>query len=244
MEDKLVHSTVEIVNPHHCNKNGFQILPHLIQSMQHTSLEHVNLLKEELWKSQFDHLSWVLIKKELKIVKPLEKGERFTVLTYPSGFEKFFAYRDYLIFNADKKLVSAAASQWTLLDMNTRKISRIPEEILAVGLPKMAKFLKKPSNVDFKKSYEKVDQRKIRPYDLDWNDHVNNGILIKQFLEDLKLQGVEDHQIARLNMHFKNESRLGDKLDVFRCFNDGSYYYKSTSSEQEKLISQCKVSLF
>ena len=141
-------------------------------------------------------MTWVLVRKELKIITHLKMDENYTILTYPSGFDKFLAYRDYLIFDAHKKLVVGASSTWTLLNTDTRKLMKTPQNILDIGVPKDTRFLTQPEkSLALPDGLERKESRKVRPYDLDWNNHVNNIVLIRFMMESLKNSGVEDNMM-------------------------------------------------
>ena len=145
-------------------------IPSLIRNMQEASLQHARILNTSAWDMEEDKITWVLIRKEIKFLNALDLDSTYTILTYPSGFDKFFAYRDYLIFDENKKLVVGASSTWTLLQTEERKLIKIPEKILEIGAPKGTRFLPQPEkNLKLPEDMETKDLRKVRQYDLDWN---------------------------------------------------------------------------
>lgn len=214
-ETPLIYSARYKVNAHDCNEEKFLTIPALLRSMQECSLQHARNLKTSVWDMEEESISWVLIRKQLKIIEPLQLDDTYSVITYPSGFEKFFAYRDFLIFNKEKKLVAGASSTWTLIDTNTRKLSKIPENILEIGVPKKLKFLAQADKkLGVFSNAESIDSRKVRAYDLDWNNHVSNIVLSRFLLEPIKERGLSDHKMKKILFHFKNEVNLGEELDV------------------------------
>lgn len=223
----LVFAKRFVVEAHQVNREKHLTIPSLMKSLQSCSFQHSRQLKTSVWDMEDEHLSWVLLRKQLRIITPLSLDASYRVVTYPSGFEKFFAFRDFLVFDGADQLVAAASSTWTMIDTVSRKLQRIPEKIINIGVPMDVKFLTRPDKSMFAEfQAEKVDVRKIRPYDLDWNNHTSNLVLVRYAMEVLKDLGLEDHQVRQLNIHFKNEILLGDLADIYlgQSQDEGSRY--------------------
>jgi len=242
--DPLIFSDKFTVKAHDVNRNGCITIPALMKQMQEVSLQHARKLKTSVWDMVEERLTWVLIRKEIKILEPPKMDQTYSVLTYPSGFAKFFALRDYLIFNKDKKLVVGASSTWTLMETVDRKLMKIPPKILEIGVPADTRFLPQPKKrIDFTAALEKVDERRIRPYDLDWNHHVNNIILLRFMTEALKQKQIEDDQISKILVHFKNELKLDQIAEVMQSEGSGEYLTRLVEKESQKEIAVSKIDL-
>lgn len=240
----LVFSTKFEVKGHDVNINKAITIPALLRYMQEASLLHARKLNTSVWDMTEDKMTWVLVRKELKVITPLRLDESYTVLTYPSGFDKFLAYRDYLIFDQNKKLVVGASSTWTLLKTDSRKLVKIPQEILDIGVPKETRFLTQPEkSIALQDALVKSDVRKVRPYDLDWNNHVSNIVLIRFIMESLKSQGIEDDDVSKILVHFKNELRLNESTIIYESKNENDYFTVLREEESEKDVAMSKITL-
>ena len=243
-QNPLVYTHRYKVNGHDVNADKYLTIPSLLRSMQECSLQHARDLKTSVWDIEDDNITWVVIRKDIKIIEPLQLDDEYTVITYPSGFEKFFAFRDYLVFNEEKKLIAAACSTWTMIDTVTRKLSKIPEKILEIGTPKDLKFLSQAEKILGKpKKWDIVDSRKVRPYDLDWNSHVNNIVLVRYMLESYKSSGVEDQDIIKFLLHFKNEIEIGKEADVYLGNDNERKYAMLKSKSENKVIASCMLKI-
>ncbi len=244
-QNPLVYTHRYKVNGHDVNADKYLTIPSLLRSMQECSLQHARNLKTSVWDMKDDHITWVLIRKELKVIEPLRLDDIYTVITYPSGFDKFFAFRDYLVFNEEKKLIAAACSTWTLIDTDTRKLSKIPQKIMEIGTPKDLKFLSQADKVMGKpETWSVFDSRKVRPYDLDWNSHVSNIVLVRYMLEPYKTNGIEDHHIMKLLLHFKNEIEIDKEVDVLIGTDDSKEQYGMLKSKIDSMvIASCKLNI-
>ena len=88
-----------------------------------------------------------------------------------------------------------------------------------------------------------ADQRKVRPYDLDWNNHINNIVLVRYVMEAIKRDGVEDEDISKILVHFKNELTLHEVANVLQTKKENSYFSILKELNTERDIVLCKVSL-
>lgn len=242
--DPLIYSIKFKVKGHDVNPNKSITLPALLRKMQEASLQHARQLNASVWDMTEDKLTWVLIRKELKIIEHLRMDQTYTVLTYPSGFDKFFAYRDYLIFDSDKKLVVGASSCWTLIQTDERRLMKIPQKIMEIGVPKDTRFLPRPTKtIAFPDKLTQVDQRKVRPYDLDWNDHVSNIVLLRFMVESLKSQGIQDDQVEKIWVQYKNELILNEIVNVEESRNQDECFSVLKAVDSKKEIALSKITL-
>jgi len=242
-EKPLIYTSRFKVKGHDVNADKYITIPNLLKNMQECSLQHARQLKTSVWDMEEDEISWVLLRKEMNVIEPLRLDDEFTIITYPSGFDKFFAYRDYLVFNEQKKLITAASSTWTLINTETRKLSKIPEKILKIGTPENLKFLTQAKkSIQLVDDLAKVDARKVRPYDLDWNNHINNIVLVRYMVEVIMEKGVKDQEISKLLVHFKNEVKLDEVLDVWLSEKEKTYSSVLKMSD-DKVVASCTINL-
>ena len=239
-EDYRIHQEQYTVRVHEINQAEELNLPSLMRLMQETSMRHIIKLKASIWDQEENPLTWVLLRKNINTLHPITRGEKIRILTYPTAFEKFFAYRDFLVFNSQKKLVATASSMWSLIDVNTRKIIRIPEKYDHIVAPNNIKRLKRPeSKIIIPTSLPYSSQRTIHHYDLDWNGHTNNVVLFRQMIEILIENGTNERDLKSIEIHFKNETKMGDNLEIAV---DESLTFASIKTA-EKQVAYLKVSL-
>ena len=240
----LVYSVKFVVKGHDVNGQKIMTIPALLKNMQEASLQHARQLRTSVWDMTEEKLTWVLVRKEIKVLQPLEMDKSYTILTYPSGFDKFLAYRDYLVFDSEKNLVVGASSTWTLLQTDSRRLMKIPPKILEIGVPENTRFLTQPEkNIELPDEMQERDTREVRPYDLDWNNHINNIVLIRFVMEALKKDGIEDENVKKILVHFKNELMLGDFTTIFQSKEANTYYSKLRNSSTGKDIVNCKIDI-
>ncbi|MDR0539989.1 MAG: acyl-ACP thioesterase [Spirochaetaceae bacterium] len=119
---------------------------------------------------------WVLSRFSAQIERRSSLSERLNLSTWPRGFKKLFATRDYLLTDKEGSVVTRARSEWLLIDIKKRRPLR--EESLCTPLPRnetMADALRGPLPV----LHECAGMTKagiiVPAYsDADYNGHVNN----------------------------------------------------------------------
>jgi len=67
------------------------------------------------------NLTWVLSGFFITIDSYPKWQDTITIQTWPSGLERLFAMRDFIIFDADRKVIGTAKSAWIVIDMALRK---------------------------------------------------------------------------------------------------------------------------
>lgn len=182
----------------------------LVRLMQEAAMQNVLKLKLSVWDLEPHNISWVLMRLYLQIKRAPKLNERIRLETYPASFEKIFTHRDYKIFAEDGTLLAYSSSTWLLMDMTTRRMTRIPDFIMQYQphTPAEADCLPRP--IDRLPALERVDHHKqyeVNWHDLDWNMHLNNTIYIQWMLETVPDDILQNGQLERFDILFKLEGR-------------------------------------
>ena len=211
--DSLIYKQDYTVRIHEINAAKQLTIPALIKLLHETSMQHLLTLQASSWHLAEQSLSWVLLKQRVDVQRPIAYGEKVTVVTYPSGFDKFFGYRDYLVFDTNKKLAATSATMWSLIDTATRKIARVPDELRALAAPPDIKLLQRPTTkIQLPTQMVPHSTHPVQYYDMDWNDHVNSAVLARLMLASLLSDPAAEASVQSVHIQYKNESRLGDQL--------------------------------
>lgn len=205
--------------------------PSIIKMMQETSMQHIIELKASFWDMVDQNTTWVLLKKEVKFMSHARLNDLVEVATYPSGFNRIFAYRDYHMYHhATGKKIAEASSLWTLIDLNTRKPQMINDSVLKDHIPQEVDFLSIP---DFKikplVAYSQEWKTVVSFYDLDWNGHANNNYLSQLIMGTVDRAWHMEYDLKRFSIQYKSECFYKNELI---CYSD----YTSETSMQHQLI--------
>lgn len=222
--------------------NGKAAFHNLVNYFQEAAWLHVidlGITGEELLK--YD-LMWVLSRMEITVFDYPKLHEFLKVQTFPSGFDKFFFYRDLRLFNADNELIAQASSTWLLVDVVKRKLALVPDFLKEMvtkiqrddGLPIPKGKLPRLTEADFQSKVH------VKWFDLDPNNHVNHIWYFKWILESLPNIIHETQTLKKVDIIFKNEVALGENLMVQAIDNQDDTFTHQILNEDKKVIIQAK----
>jgi medium-chain acyl-[acyl-carrier-protein] hydrolase len=187
----------------------------LVRLMQEASMQNVMQMKVSAWDMEAMSLSWVLLRKQLTIKRLPVNGEQISVVTYSCGFEKFFTYRDYKVFDKNQELIAWSSSAWLLMDTKERRMARIPDFVLAFEsqmppeeecLPRPKTKLPKFENAETSRTF------RVNWHDLDFNGHLNNVFYFQWMLEALPDHILQHGTLRDFDILYKVEAHWKDEL--------------------------------
>jgi acyl-ACP thioesterase len=141
--------------------------------------------------------------------------EEITVRSWPRGWEKLFALRDYDIRDREDRAVVRGRSCWIILDMEKRRPLR-PQAIMGAlplndGADAMTGI---PASLESRDDLRPLGERTAFYSDVDYNGHVNNARYI-QWIQDLADGALlEQCARARLDINYLGEVRPGETVEL------------------------------
>jgi acyl-ACP thioesterase len=221
--------------------NGKLAFHNLVNYFQEAAWLHVidlNLTGEEML--EYD-LMWVLNRMKIEVFEYPKLHEVVTVKTFPSGFDKYFFYRDLRLYDADNNLIAQATSTWLLVNVKTRRLSIVPDflkayvEEIDVDLPQLpiAKGkIPKLSEADFQST------EVVKWFCLDTNNHVNHIHYFRWIMESLPVIVHQTQSLKILDIIMKSEATLGESLTVQAIDNQDDSYTHQILNEDGKVVVQ------
>ncbi len=239
----MKHSGLYTIRTSEITADKTLAVPSMIMLMQEASMQNVIKLKASVWDMEGDAISWVLLRKKLKVFRYPLLGETVRIVTYPSYFEKIFAYRDYKIYDQGGEMLAQASSTWTLLNTETRKLQKIPDNFLNMPTPNDEEKLDPPSSKialieskDFSKTF------RVGWFDTDWNEHANNVFLVKSIIEASPPELLRNKSIKELVYHIRSESFWNEELTINgQKLKNNLYAYEVLDAPLGKVIAQASI---
>jgi acyl-ACP thioesterase len=158
-------------------------------------------------------LGWMLLRLRVDVAAWPAAPEEVTVATWPTAFGRASAERDFEVQGAGGARRVRASSRWAVVDLVARRAVRLPEFIRALPVPTEGS-LPFPAFPERDEKARPLGRRTIEVgrSDLDEVEHANNTRYLDWALSALP-SGFEDgREIARLDLAFRREVRLGDRL--------------------------------
>ena len=164
-----------------------------------------------------DNAFWVITKMKIICNHSIGANQKLTLRTWTRFPQVVRFLRDLQIKEKNKILVNGV-SERCCLDYNTRKLRRSN----SIKYPDLQMVETKENKLTF--SNLKVDVTKkdfvytktIMPTDIDVNLHTNNLKYNVIALDALSLNDLQNKTIKEYEVYFVNESKLGDKIDVYK----------------------------
>ncbi|XP_028060191.1 palmitoyl-acyl carrier protein thioesterase, chloroplastic-like [Camellia sinensis] len=197
----------------------------ILNLLQETALNHVwmsGLLGDGFGATHGmmrNNLIWVVSRMEVQVDHYPIWGEVLEIDTWVGASGKNGMRRDWLIRSQASGLVFArATSTWVMMNQQTRRLSKMPEEVRAEISPW---FIEKQAiKEDVNEKIEKLDEKakyvntdlKPKRSDLDMNHHVNNVKYLRWMLETIPDQFLENHQLSGMILEYRRECGSSDTV--------------------------------
>ena len=168
---------------------------------------------------------WQIVIDELPLI-----GEHIQVCTHPHEFRGFMGLRNFYLKNSREEILVRANSLWTLLNRETMRPCRVPEDIQSQYiLEEKIPMDYAPRKVAITGEETPLEPLTIQRYHLDCNGHVNNGQYIRiaaSFLPD-------NCEIHQLRAEYKAQAHQGDIIYPYQYL-DGSKTIITLCDEQKE----------
>jgi len=185
----------------------------VLNYLEETAISHSDSVGYGMERLYDDGVAWVLNRWHVIIDKYPMWNEKITIETWPSGFERFYANREFLIKDSGQNIIGKAASLWVLLNINSRRPTRIPAEMgVAYGISPQRAFDCSFDKLDMADSSFSGRDFCIKRSDIDTNNHVNNAIYLDWMLEVVPDEIYSDYKLASFEIQYKKELTYGTKI--------------------------------
>lgn len=156
-------------------------------------------------------LGWVITNYQLFIERMPKVGEVITVATMAMEYNKYFCYRNFWISDEAGNELVRIESVFVLMDLANRKMSSVPEEIIAPYESEKVNRIKRYPKVEKIENGQSLDYR-VRFYDIDSNQHVNNSVYFNWMIDVLGYDFLTTHQPTYVNIRFDKEVEYGSLI--------------------------------
>jgi acyl-ACP thioesterase len=158
---------------------------------------------------------WILSRISVLVERRPKFRETVTIRSWPRGWEKLFARRDYDIRDASDTPIVRARSCWIIIDMEKRRPLR-PQAVMD-ALPLNEGIDALPSGaigLEARDNLVKAGERKAAYSDIDYLGHVNNARYIQWLQDVLQPELLEGAGKMRLDINYLNEIKPGETTDI------------------------------
>lgn len=165
---------------------------------------------------------WILLDWKFNVIERPIYGQTIKVKTWSRKMEKCYAYRDFEVYDENEKVIAKATTKWVLLDANTRKILRIPENF-AVEYKQETQRHAFEEEIDKLRESENEEismELKTRRTDIDINNHVNN-LNYLDFAYEILPEEVYSQDLKNVRITYKHQTEPGETVNISYTKQDG-----------------------
>lgn len=196
-----------------CQADGSINVFSLMQYMQEVAAGHA----EELGFG-FDRLNelggfWVLSNMRIEIDRLPRRDDEFTIRTWPSGYTRTVATREFVGKDRDGREMFRAGSEWMVVNKQTGRLKNLVR--LDLGLPKAGEkaLPGELRRLEQRGDYREVDRVRVPYSSIDLNGHVNNTEYVRWGIDALRRASKLEGRIRSVQATYLSEVFEADEVD-------------------------------
>jgi len=231
---KNLHTEKFLINDTNLNFDMILSIPELIRFIQIATFNHSNLIElDHKTMQEKSNAFWVITKLKVKLKKDVLSGENLKVTTWTHPLLAIRAIRDFKL-KQQNSLIAKASAEWCCLDFNTRKIRKLD----SVKYPNLEMVETSSSGIAFSnlnQEYKEKDfvySKTIRSTDIDVNLHTNNLKYNSMAIDAFSVEELKSLDIKEYEIHFANESKEGDIVNIYKKKIGATYYIEGRTTEK------------
>jgi acyl-ACP thioesterase len=159
---------------------------------------------------------WILSRISVFLERRPRFGETITVRTWPRGWDRLFAVRDYDIRDASDAPIVRGRSSWIILDIEKHRPLR-PQAVMDT-LPLNEGIDALPGGgggLEPRENPGKTGERRAAYSDIDYNGHVNNTRYIQWIQDIVEPELLDKARQMRFDINYLSEVKPGEVMELW-----------------------------
>jgi medium-chain acyl-[acyl-carrier-protein] hydrolase len=219
-------------------------MPVLCNYFYDIGLQHAAILTKD-FESLPEGVVFVVTRYQVRVDRYPLLNEKILIKSWLSPVEHKHVVRNFLLLDESGKIFGRAINSATTFNLHKRAgedltgsydLSMIKTLTWEPALPHV--FAKIPDVAS--PVYE--NKIEVRYFDCDFYQHVNNVKYVEWCIETLPVEFLKKHRLYEIDISFKKESSIGDKLIVKTCAGseDNTFIHSITNEESGKDVVRMK----
>lgn len=210
----------------------------ILEYLEDVAAYHSDSVGYGINTSDTTHLSWILLDWKVKVIKRPEYGQTLEIHTWSREIIKYYAYRDFEVYDENHNLCVIASSKWLLIDSQKGKIAKVEKEMAdkyqseigkSVFAEKEIKKLKIPENYKSSIIYQ------VTRKDIDIIGHMHNLYYLDVAYEALPQEVYNQRPFNDIQIMYKKEMKLGDTVIAKYAYEENTHIVV-IESKDEKIL--------
>ncbi|KAI4343591.1 hypothetical protein L6164_010925 [Bauhinia variegata] len=229
VEDRFVYGQIFVIRSYEIGPDQTATMETLMNFLQETALNHVTCSGiggngfGATREMSIRKLIWVVTRIQVQVQSYSRWGDVIEIDTWVDAAGKNGMRRDWIIRDHNtKEIITRATSTWVVMNKETRRLCKIPEEVKQEVFPfYVNRFAIASEQTDCEKIDKLTDDtaERIRSglaprwNDMDANQHVNNVKYIGWILESVPIQVLQDYNMTSLTLEYRRECRQSNLME-------------------------------
>lgn len=192
------------------DKNNYIKNRAILEILENIASYHSDNVKYGAIQVEKTHKTWILLEWKLNVIKRPKYGQTLSVNTWGRDVNKFFTYRDFEIYNENNELCVIATSKWALVDIYTKKLVRLTDEIMGrYKIEEKSVFSDKNlDKIKIPKEFTSSINYTVIRKDIDINSHMHNLYYLDLAYEALPEEEYSKRPFDNVRINYKKEIKL------------------------------------
>lgn len=216
----------------------------ILNYFQEIALEHSDSLQAGPYQLAELGLAWFIVKYHVEFHAYPKFLNQVRVATWASAFKGFTAHRGFTLDDADGNRLVDGKSHWMMMDHKAGHIVRIADQPInaAYGVDETGSRFKMV-RLKKLKTWDGESVFPVAPLDIDYNGHLNNVKYVEHALNALPDNLFTTHEVAVLDIVYKEQAFLSDTLTARVHLEDADTYRVDIVSHDARMLCQLGIQL-
>lgn len=226
-----------------CDRTNSLTMPMLVNLLLEVSGKQSALL--ELGSEAMEQMgyTWIILQYEFHIKRMPKFTEEIEIETFATEYNKLFCYRDFIVRDDRGEELVLVHTTFALIEQEKRRLTRLPQEIVdpyKADFNKRLKRIPKPASLD-EENLSRQSYR-VRYFDIDTNQHVNNSHYLNWVLDSLGADFLIAHKPTYGNIKFEKEVHEKETVDSYASIIEKNGIFTSAHRIQVGKTVNCTAS--
>ncbi len=187
------------------------------------------------------NLTWLLLGWELKVITRPQIEDMVSIKTWSRKIEKYYAYRDFEVYNEQGDLLAVATSKWILIDTQKRKVAKVEDYVAEAYESETEYSVFKDEKMDKLKipdDYDLCIEYKLARRDIDLYKHMHNLYYLDLAYEALPEEVYNnENEFNHIRISYKREIKDGSEVKCLYKYQNNKHVVVIKSKDGNTLHS-------
>lgn len=218
--DKKQYTEKCVMDTYRVDQNKIGKASGIWQVMQEAACHQMKAQKPSYEDLLDEGKALMLARVDLAIPEEVFLDEELIASSWPCESTRATFLRNYTLTTAgsgNKKTVAIADTQWSLVDIDSRKILKVEDVDFSnywMGEHKLLIKEKFKIPREMAAGMQEVGTKTVSYSDLDYNGHMNNTYYLDMLCDCIPELAAGTHRVSFVRIHYSKEAPLGDWLKI------------------------------